>query len=331
MARNDYPDGAVSNAKRALKWADENGWGSCGTEVGKQRANQLASKSNISDEVIKRTYSYLSRAAEHADVPYSEGCGGLMYDAWGGKAMLNWSRARVNEMTERMNNAVKRALRNIARAHNENNSSDKVTPLSLYISYNNLCGEPKERIDQIKRYLSGEAQEQQRKAAADGVMYRSAELRAVTDKPMMLEGYAALYNDPTQIGNFREMIAPGAFREVMDDDVRLLLNHDGAPLARTKNGTLKLTDDEKGLHYRAELVDTQAGRDLYTMVKRGDISQSSFGFTIGEQDIQEDGTRVITLVSRLLDVSPVSFPAYQNTEVNARNQRVTEKLTDIEA
>jgi HK97 family phage prohead protease len=237
----------------------------------------------------------------------------------------------LHQTSKKMDNAVKRALRNIARAHNAKNPGEKVTPLSLHISYSNLCGEPKERIQQIKRHLSGEAQEQQRKAAADGVMYRNAELRAATDQPMMLEGYAALYNDPTQIGNFREMIAPGAFREVMDDDVRLLLNHDGAPLARTKNGTLKLTDDEKGLHYRAELVDTQAGRDLYTMVKRGDISQSSFGFTIGEQDIQEDGTRVITLVSRLLDVSPVSFPAYANTEVSARSEGATEKPEDIEA
>jgi HK97 family phage prohead protease len=330
MPRNDYPDGAVSNAKRCLAWVEANGWGSCGTDVGKQRASQIANRENLSDETIKRTYSYLSRAAEFADVPYSEGCGGLMYDAWGGKAMLNWSRARVNEMNERMEPAVRRALRNIARAHNKENPSEKVTPLYLEITYSNLCGEPKERVQQIRKQLSGEAEEHQRKAVADGVMFRNAELRAAS-KPMMLEGYAALYNDVTQIGNFREMIAPGAFREVMDDDVRLLLNHDGAPLARTKNGTLKLTDDEKGLHYRAELVDTQAGRDLYTMVQRGDITQSSFGFTIGEQEISEDGTRVITLVSRLLDVSPVSFPAYVNTEVSARSEGATEKPEDIGA
>ncbi|MGB0141592.1 MAG: HK97 family phage prohead protease [Luminiphilus sp.] len=331
MPRNDYPDGAVNNARRVLAYVEKNGWGSCGTPVGKQRASQLANRENISDETIKRTYSFLSRHAQSADIPYSEGCGGLMYDAWGGKSMLSWARARVNEMNKRdIDGAVRRALRNISRAHNVRNKDNKVTPLALEIAYTNLCGEPKERIQQIKRYLSGQDKEHVRKREAAGVNFRAAELRAA-EKPMMLEGYAALYNEETDIGSFREMIAPGAFSDVMDDDVRLLLNHDGAPLARTKNGTLQLSDDEKGLYYRAELIDTQAGRDLYAMVQRGDITQSSFGFTIKEQDIQEGGLRVITKVGRLLDVSPVTYPAYEATEVYARKQGVTEEPTDIEA
>lgn len=97
----DYPESASNNAKRALEWAEENGWGSCGTEVGKQRANQLANGEAISMETVTRTYSYLSRAAEHADVPYGEGCGGLMYDAWGGKSMLNWAEGKVNANKEK--------------------------------------------------------------------------------------------------------------------------------------------------------------------------------------------------------------------------------------
>ena len=93
---SDYPEAAKNNAKRALKWAEENGWGSCGTDVGKQRANQLASGESLSLETVKRTYSYLSRAADSADTPYEEGCGKLMYDAWGGKSMLNWAEGKVN-------------------------------------------------------------------------------------------------------------------------------------------------------------------------------------------------------------------------------------------
>lgn len=329
MPRNDYPDGAVNNARRALKWANDNGWGSCGTEVGKRRANQIASRENLSDDTIKRTYSYLSRAAEFADVPYSEGCGGLMYDAWGGKSMLNWARARVNEMSERnIEGAVRRALRNICKRHNEQNPDNKFTSLSLELIYLRLCGEPKERIQQVRKYITGELAIEQRKANAEGVEIRQAQLRAASE-PMVLEGYAALYNEPTDIGNFREMIAPGAFAEVLDDDVRLLLNHDGAPLARTRNNTLRLKDDEKGLYYRAELVDTQAGRDLYAMVQRGDITQSSFGFTIEKQDIQEDGLRLITKVGRLLDVSPVTYPAYEATEVYARKAGAAQQLEDI--
>lgn len=81
---NDYPEGAVNNAKRALEWADKNGWGSCGEQTGKTRANMLANKENLSVETIGRMASF-KRHQQHKDVPYSEGCGGLMWDAWGGE------------------------------------------------------------------------------------------------------------------------------------------------------------------------------------------------------------------------------------------------------
>lgn len=324
MPRNDYPAGAVNNAKRALKWADENGWGSCGTEVGKQRANQIASRENLSDETIKRTYSYLSRAAEHADVPYSEGCGGLMYDAWGGKAMLRWSAARVDEMNERnMDGAVRRALRSMTREHNQNNPDNKTTQVALGMMYQTLPGEPRERIRAIRSYLAGEPQEQQRKAQAEGVQYRHAEMRAGSD-PMVVEGYAAVFNSTTDLGHFKERIAPGAFSDVLDNDVRFLVNHDGMPLARTSNGTMTLQEDEHGLHYRAHLSDTQAGRDVYTMIKRGDLSQSSFAFTIKEESIDEDGVRVIEKVASLIDTSVVTYPAYKDASVYARSEEKKE-------
>lgn len=318
MPRNDYPQGAVNNAKRALKWAEENGWGSCGTDVGKQRANQIASRENLSDDTIKRTYSYLSRAAEHSDVPYSEGCGGLMYDAWGGKAMLRWSAARVDEMNERMiDSAVRKALRSIAREHNNNNPDSKTTHVALGLIYQTLPGEPKERVRAIRKYLAGEPQEQQRKAVAEGVQYRTAEMRAAKDD-LIVEGYAAVFDSVTDIGPFQERIAQGAFSDVLDDDVRLLINHDGVPLARTSNNTMTLKEDEKGLYYRASLSNTQTGRDLYEMIKRGDINQSSFAFTIGTESVDDEGVRVIEKVDRLIDVSPVTYPAYQAASVYAR-------------
>ena len=86
-----------SNAKRALEWADNNGWGSCGTDVGKRRANQLANREPISLETIKRAFSFLSRHEQNKDVPYSEGCGGLMYDAWGGDAMKRYAKAKIRK------------------------------------------------------------------------------------------------------------------------------------------------------------------------------------------------------------------------------------------
>lgn len=97
---SDYPDGVKNNAKRVLEWTEKNGWGSCGTGVGKQRANQLANGEKISVETIKRMYSYLSRHEVDLETSksYSDGCGKLMYDSWGGKAALGWSRNKLREL-----------------------------------------------------------------------------------------------------------------------------------------------------------------------------------------------------------------------------------------
>ena len=94
---SDYPDSIKNNAKAVLKYVEENGWGDCGTDVGKQRANQLANGEPISMETVKRMYSYLSR--HEADLAsskgYDDGCGKLMYDSWGGKSALSWAESKV--------------------------------------------------------------------------------------------------------------------------------------------------------------------------------------------------------------------------------------------
>ena len=94
---NDYPQAAVENAKRALKWADENGWGSCGTPVGKARANQLANKEHITRDTIARMTSF-KRHQQNKDVPYKEGCGGLMWDAWGGTEGIEWAIRKLEQI-----------------------------------------------------------------------------------------------------------------------------------------------------------------------------------------------------------------------------------------
>lgn len=93
----DYPEAAKNNAKRALEWAEKNGWGSCGESTGKQRANQLAKGEPISRDTIARMASF-KRHQQHKDVPYSEGCGGLMWDAWGGSAGVNWAINKLKEI-----------------------------------------------------------------------------------------------------------------------------------------------------------------------------------------------------------------------------------------
>ena len=143
-----------------------------------------------------------------------------------------------------------------------------------------------------------------------------------------LIGHAAIFNSETVIASmFREMIAPRAFRKsIKESDVRALFNHNpDVVLGRNKAGTLRLKEDEQGLAYEIDLPDTQAARDLWTSIDRGDISQSSFAFSIvkelhSEPDEEAGETMPLYTVkeARLFDVSPVTYPAYEDTEVTAR-------------
>ena len=92
----DYPESASNNAKRALKWKEENG-SSCGTSVGWRRASQLANRQPLSRSTIARMASF-KRHQQNKDVPYSEGCGGIMWDAWGGSAGVNWAISKLKQI-----------------------------------------------------------------------------------------------------------------------------------------------------------------------------------------------------------------------------------------
>jgi hypothetical protein len=94
---SDYPEAAKNNASRALKYAEENGWGSCGTPVGKIRANQLAKGEPISEDTISRMASF-ARHKQNSDTPYGEGCGKLMWDAWGGTEGIEWASRKLEEI-----------------------------------------------------------------------------------------------------------------------------------------------------------------------------------------------------------------------------------------
>jgi HK97 family phage prohead protease len=164
------------------------------------------------------------------------------------------------------------------------------------------------------------------------VLSGQVELRADSEneKPKV-RGYAAVFDKESEnLGGFREVIAPGAFDSVLQDDVRALLNHDpNFILARSKGGegTLKISTDERGLYYEFDAPDTQAGRDLTESLRRGDIDQSSFSFTVEKDEWQqpneEEGRslmkRTITKVARLFDVSPVTYPAYPDATVALRS------------
>ena len=150
---------------------------------------------------------------------------------------------------------------------------------------------------------------------------RAATVEAAQEESRMISGYAAVFDsDSEDLGGFTERIERGAFAEAIKvSDVRALFNHDNNMiLARTASGTLRIYEDERGLKYEFEAPHTTAGNDVLQMIKRGDINQSSFGFTV-EQDswAKRDGTtyRTIKKVKRLYDVSPVTFPAYPEASV----------------
>ena len=151
---------------------------------------------------------------------------------------------------------------------------------------------------------------------------RDVEARQAEDGTMRLRGYAAVFNEDSVPLPFIETIAPGAFRKTLSEtpDVRLLINHSGLPLARTKNGTLSLTEDDRGLYMDAIIADTSEGRDLYKLVERGDIDQMSFAFRVIRQKYNDDRSqRILTEVSLADgDVSVVTYPAYPTTSVEAR-------------
>ena len=87
----------ICGFKQVLKWVEKNGWGSCGEATGKKRANMIASKSPLSRDTISRMASF-KRHQQHKDVPYSEGCGGIMWDAWGGTSGVEWAIKKLKQI-----------------------------------------------------------------------------------------------------------------------------------------------------------------------------------------------------------------------------------------
>jgi HK97 family phage prohead protease len=138
----------------------------------------------------------------------------------------------------------------------------------------------------------------------------------------VLVGNAAVFNRNSEKlgGWFIERILPGAFDEVINDDVRALFNHDpNLILGRNKAGTLRLSITNEGLAYEIDLPDTQTARDLAHSIERGDVSQSSFAFQVGRErwvTEGEDEIREVEKVNRLFDISPVTYPAYPDTDTS---------------
>lgn len=155
--------------------------------------------------------------------------------------------------------------------------------------------------------------------------YKSEIRAAGDDKELIIEGYASVFNsDSEEMWGFIERVEEGFFDSVLDNDVRALFNHDpNLILGRTTSKTLSLSVDKTGLRYSVVLPDTQYSRDLYKLVERGDITQSSFAFSVDVDKWEYDEKRNITVrrlvkASKLYDVSPVTYPAYSEATVEVK-------------
>lgn len=159
--------------------------------------------------------------------------------------------------------------------------------------------------------------------------FEGAELRAQEDAgSQKIVGYAAIFNVRSHViwGAFQEVIAPGAFADTLGmDDIRALWQHDTAQvLGRNRANTLALSEDDKGLRVEIAPPATQAGRDAVESISRGDVDGMSFGFTVppgGDTWFEDvDGMIIRTLLKvKLWEVSPVTFPAYPQTDVGMRD------------
>ena len=148
-------------------------------------------------------------------------------------------------------------------------------------------------------------------------------IKATDDEQMIVEGYALRFNKlSNDLGGFVEEISPEALKEADLSDVRALIDHDSSKvLGRTTSETLELTVDDEGLYFRCQLPNTSYAKDLYENIRLGNINQCSFGFILDEDgdsfEKRDDGLfkRTLRKIKSLFDVSIVTYPAYDDTDV----------------
>lgn len=177
--------------------------------------------------------------------------------------------------------------------------------------------------------------------------FEGMEIRKADDGRMVVEGYATTFNQPYELMRDKDMIVneqvdPKAFDETDMSDTIMQYDHEGRVFARVKNGTLELTPDDHGLKVRANLGGTEIGRQLFEEIDGGYTNKMSFGFTVTgqkrERSKDADGNtvilRTITKVGRLFDVSAVSLPANDATEISSRtigDGLIAEAMKEVQA
>ena len=286
------PRGVQNAAQRALEWIAEGLAGDGFTDVGRARASQLANGEPVSRETIGRMANYFGR---HASDRNAEGFnagedgfpspGRVAWDAWGGDAGRSWSQGIIDA--------------------EDGSSMDRGEHLmDTYHRTEDGVTVPDREVRRVERL----------------------ELRQSDDGLPMIEGYATVYDYRYDIGGgpdmggFTEVIATGAAsKSAQEADVRLLANHGGLPLARTRSGTLQLESDDIGLKVRATLDPSNpAAQEVRSAMERGDVDQMSFAFRVVRDQWNADYSERTISEVKLFDVSVVTYPANPATVVKLR-------------
>ena len=315
MARYDHidfspPSGVREEAARGLAWRDEYGRG--GTAVGVARARDLSNGTNISPDTAKRMASYFARhEVDKQGQGWSPGedgfpsAGRIAWALWGGDPGQAWA-SKLTRQIEAADENDRSHTMNIERRSLAIDEVESAVPLLAVESRSEDDGSEREYI----------------------------------------VGYAAKFGVLSlDLGDFVERIDPGAFGIVAERrgrrrplETRALWNHDANyPLARYP-GTLSMSVDEVGLRYEFPVPDTTYGQDIASNIRAGIVKGSSFSFTVpsgGDAWSVEDGrsVRVINRIDSLLDVGPVTFPAYPDTDVKVaqRSYDAFRRQRDAEA
>jgi len=297
MARYDHidfspPAGVREEAAKGLAWRDEYNRG--GTAVGVARARDLSNGTNISPDTAKRMASYFARhEVDKQGEGWSPGedgfpsAGRIAWALWGGDAGQAWA-SKLTKQIEAADEEGRSIMGNIERRSLAIDEIESAVPLLAVESRSEDDGSEREYV----------------------------------------VGYAAKFGVLSlDLGDFVERIDPGAFGIVAERrgrrkalETRALWNHDpNYPLARYP-GTLRMTVDEVGLRYEFPVPDTSYGRDIASNIRAGIVKGSSFSFTVpsgGDSWAVEGGRSVRTIqrIDSLLDVGPVTFPAYPDADV----------------
>lgn len=276
-----------ASARRGLEW-HENGLSGDGIVDATIREARAMANGNVTADKWVRLRAWIARHLVDMDAPQNTP-GNEDYPGRGAVAMALWGGGGSKRSAER---ALAYADGVVGRLEAENEGRT-------------VTGEAKVKLET-------------RIFEADGFEIRE------DGEGMHLEGYAALFNSRSEnLGGFTETIAPGAFRTSLKsrNDIKFLWNHEsGAVLGSTRAGTLSLTEDEKGLRVSATLPNTTHGRDAAELVRRGDVTGFSFGFSLpsrGGDSWNDDGTERVLKSVRLFEVSLTPFPAYQQTNGTA--------------